>query len=438
MQPLSTEQQLQQLANDKLPARWGRYGLVLFVVIFMLWGSLMPIDSGVPAQGVIGIQSQRQSVQHQQGGVVKYLWAREGMYVAQGQRLLSLDNTQIQAELQQSQQQYIQFSARLARLLAERQQQDTTDFSQFDALKDLQNSHVQHAIQTQSTLLLARVQAAAIEQQLLSQGITAKKQEIQRQQAVIQSRQQQINLLSQEINAQHALINQAYVGQERLLQLEREKLEKQVEQDQAKLALAQQQANIHELTQQIGLKKVQYQQEIEREMSEVEQQLSVLAQEKISLQHRLQHTDIVAPASGQIVAQTIHTQGGVISAGQVLMDIVPTQQQVIVDAKVAPHLIEKVRLNQIAHVRLLALDSLNPVVEAKVIQISADQLVPNNNNPPYFAVRLVIDSQSLAKLKYQHISAGMPADVLFKTGERTFFRYLAEPLLKTFFFALRE
>lgn len=435
---LNTQQRLQQLAHDNKPARWGRYSLLTLLAIFILWGSFMPIDSGVPAQGVIGIQSQRQSVQHPQGGVVKHLFVHEGMYVAQGQQLLTLDNTQINADLQRAEQEYIQYSARLVRLLAERQHQAQADFRTQTALQEYNNPIIISAIQTQSALLQARVQGAELEQKVLQQRIAAKKIDSQRQQTIATQRQQQIDLLKQEIQAQQALIKQGFIGQERLLSLQREQLERQVEQNEAQLALSQQQADIAELTQQILLKKSQYQQEIEREMTEVEQQLVVLTQQKNSLQDRLQHTQIIAPASGMVVAQTIHTEGGVINAGQVLMDIVPTQNTIIVDAKVAPHLIERIQLNQMAHVRLTALDSLNPVVEATVISISADQLTPNNNMPPYFAVRLQINSQSLQKVKYQKISAGMPVDVLFKTGERSFFRYLAEPLLKTFFFALRE
>ncbi|MBL0231743.1 MAG: HlyD family type I secretion periplasmic adaptor subunit [Moraxellaceae bacterium] len=435
---LNTEQRLQELAHDNKPARWGRYSLLTLLAVFILWGSFMPIDSGVPAQGVIGIQSQRQSVQHPQGGVVKHLFVHEGMYVAQGQQLLALDNTQINADLQRAEQEYIQYSARLVRLLAERQHQAQADFRTQTALQEYNNPIIISAIQTQSALLQARVQGAELEQKVLQQRIAAKKIDSQRQQTIATQRQQQIDLLKQEIEAQQALIKQGFMGQERLLSLQREQLERQVEQNEAQLAMSQQQADIAELTQQILLKKSQYQQEIEREMTEVEQQLVVLTQQKNSLQDRLQHTQITAPASGVVVAQTIHTQGGVISAGQVLMDIVPTQNNIIVDAKVAPHLIEKIQLNQTAHIRLTALDSLNPVVEATVISISADQLTPNNNTPPYFAVRLQINTQSLQKVKYQKISAGMPVDVLFKTGERSFFRYLAEPLLKTFFFALRE
>ena len=435
---LNTQQRLQQLAHDNKPARWGRYSLLTLLAIFILWGSFMPIDSGVPAQGVIGIQSQRQSVQHPQGGVVKHLFVHEGMYVAQGQQLLALDNTQINADLQRAEQEYIQYSARLVRLLAERQHQAQADFRTQTALQEYNNPIIISAIQTQSALLQARVQGAELEQKVLQQRIAAKKIDSQRQQAIATQRQQQIDLLKQEIQAQQALIKQGFIGQERLLSLQREQLERQVEQNEAQLAMSQQQADIAELTQQILLKKSQYQQEIEREMTEVEQQLVVLTQQKNSLKDRLQHSQIIAPASGMVVAQTIHTEGGVISAGQVLMDIVPTQNNIIVDAKVAPHLIERIQLNQMAHIRLTALDSLNPVVEATVISISADQLTPNNNTPPYFAVRLQINPQSLQKVKYQKISAGMPVDVLFKTGERSFFRYLAEPLLKTFFFALRE
>lgn len=434
----NTQQRLEQLAQDNKPARWGRYSLLILLVVFILWGSLMPIDSGVPAQGVIGIQSQRQSVQHPQGGVVKHLFVREGMAVAQGQQLLSLDNTQINADLQRAEQEYIQYSARLVRLLAERQHQAQADFRTQTVLQEYNNPIIISAIQTQSALLQARVEGADLEQQLLQQRIAAKKMDTQRQQTIITQRQQQIDLLKQEIQAQQALTKQGFIGQERLLSLQREQLERQVEQNEAQLAINQQQADIAELKQQMLLKKSQYQQEIEREMTEVEQQLVVLAQQKTSLQDRLQHSMIVAPASGMIVAQTIHTQGGVINAGQVLMDIVPSQTEIVIDAKVSPHLIEKVQLNQKAHVRLTALDSLNPVVEATVVTISADQINPNNNTPPYFAVRLQINPQSLQTLKYQKISTGMPVDVLFKTGERSFFRYLAEPLLKTFFFALRE
>ncbi|HQV21887.1 MAG TPA: HlyD family type I secretion periplasmic adaptor subunit, partial [Agitococcus sp.] len=405
---------------------------------FMLWGLFVPIDSGVPAQGVIGIQSQRQSVQHPQGGVVQHLFVHEGMYVAQGQQLLRLDSTQIKAELQRAEQETIQYTARLARLLAERQQQSQTDFASVELLKDKHDETVKQAIQTQSALLYAKVKSIELEQQLLQQRIAAKKTQLQQQLTMVKARQAQIELLTQEINANQSLIAQGYTGQERALGLQREQLERQVEQQEAQLAISQHQADIAELSQQIMLTKTQYQQQVEREKSEVEQQLVVLNQQKIALQDRLKQSVIVAPASGVIVAQSIHTEGGVINAGQVLMDIVPSQTEIVVDAKVAPHLIEKVQLNQQAHIRLTALDSLNPVVEATVVTISADQINSNNNTPPYFAVRLQINPQSLQKLKYQKISAGMPVDVLFKTGERSFFKYLAEPLLKTFFFALRE
>jgi HlyD family type I secretion membrane fusion protein len=262
--------------------------------------------------------------------------------------------------------------------------------------------------------------------------------DIQRQQAITNSRQQQVALLAKEIDAHLALIKQGYNGQERLLELQREQLEKQDEQQQAQLMSVQLQADIRELKQQILLKQAQYQQDIEQEMTQVQERLTELAQQKASLADRLKHTQIIAPATGMVLSQTIHTQGGVVNAGQVLMDIVPPQQGFVVDAKVAPHLIEKIQLNQLAHIRLVALNSLNPVVDATVIYISPDQITPTNNNPAYFAVRLAIHPQSLKTLKYEKISAGMPVDVLLKTGERTFIRYLAEPLVKTLFFALKE
>lgn len=423
-QPPSVNQQLQQFADTQQANRWGRYVLLLFVIALLLWASLVPIDSGVPAQGVIGIEQQRQSVQHWQGGIVKQLLVKEGDQVQQGQLLLALDDTQIRADLQRAEQAYGQYQARLQRLLAEREQRSQI--------------HTQDNLNTQAALLIARQQTIALEKQVLTEQITSKKLDIQRQQAIANSRQQQVALLAKEIDAHLALIKQGYNGQERLLELQREQLEKQDEQQQAQLMSVQLQADIRELQQQILLKQAQYQQDIEQEMTQVQERLTELEQQKASLADRLKHTQVIAPATGMVVSQTIHTQGGVVNAGQVLMDIVPPQQAFVVDAKVAPHLIEKIQLNQTAHIRLVALNSLNPVVEAKVIYISPDQITPTNNNPAYFAVRLAINPQSLKSLNYQKISAGMPADVLLKTGERTFLHYLAEPLIKTLFFALKE
>ena len=427
-QPPSVNEQLQQFADTQQANRWGRYVLLLFVIALLLWASLVPIDSGVPAQGVIGIEQQRQAVQHWQGGIVKKLLVKEGDQVQQGQLLLALDDTQIRADLQRAEQAYGQYQARLQRLLAEREQRVSLT----------KTNHVEDDLNTQAALLTARQQTITLEKQVLTEQITSKKLDIQRQQAITNSRQQQVALLAKEIDAHLALIKQGYNGQERLLELQREQLEKQDEQQQAQLMMVQLQADIRELQQQILLRQAKYQQDIEQEMTQVQERLTELEQQKASLADRLKHTQIISPATGMVVSQMIHTQGGVINAGQVLMDIVPPQQGFVVDAKVAPHLIEKIQLNQLAHIRLVALNSLNPVVEAKVIYISPDQITPTNNSPAYFAVRLVINPQSLKSLKYQKISAGMPAEVLLKTGERTFIHYLAEPLLKTLFFALKE
>ena len=105
-QPPSVNQQLQQFADTQQANRWGRYILLTFMIALLLWASLVPIDSGVPAQGVIGIEQQRQAVQHWQGGIVKQLLVKEGDQVQQGQLLLALDDTQIRADLQRAEQSY--------------------------------------------------------------------------------------------------------------------------------------------------------------------------------------------------------------------------------------------------------------------------------------------------------------------------------------------
>lgn len=437
-QPQSTDQQLEAIANYSHQAKWGRYGLGVFLLMFILWASTMPLDSGVPAQGVIGIQSQRQSVQHQYGGVIKRLLVTEGSRVTKGQLLIELENTQIEAELVRATQQLTQYSAKYARLLAERQHLPNVDFSAQPMLKNDQEATVSATINTQKAFFQARAASLNLQAQVVAERIKSKRLEIKRQQSLVIGRQQQAKLLSTEIASHQALLTQQYVSQERLFELERQLSDVAIGQQQAQLAISQAQAEIAELENQNLLQTAQFQRDVENEMADVQQQMVVLEQQRQSLSDQLAHTRIQAPAAGVVVGQVIHTLGGVALEGQVLMDIVPDESLIVVDAKVAPHLIEKIQLNQNAHIRLLALDSLNPVVEGVVTRISADQLINTNTGEAYFSVRVAINRQSLQKLQYKKLSTGMPVEVLFKTGERTFFRYLAEPLLRTFFFALRE
>lgn len=437
-QPQNTDQQLEAIANYSQPATWGRYGLGIFLLLFILWASLMPIDSGVPAQGVIGIQSQRQSVQHQYGGVVKRLLVSEGSRVNKGQLLLELESTQMRADLTRVSQELIQYSAKYARLLSERQHLNAINFKAQPQLQDSQDTAVQAAINTQTAFFHARAASLTLQSAVVAERIKSKRIEIKRQQSLVTGRQQQAQLLSTEIASHRALLTQQYVSQERLFELERQLSDVSVGQQQAQLAISQAQADIAELESQSALQTVQFQRDAENEMADVQQQMVILAQQRVSLLDQIAHTHILAPAAGVVVGQVIHTQGGVALEGQVLMDIVPDDSLIVVDAKVAPHLIENIQLHQNAHIRLLALDSLNPVVDGVVTRISADQLINSNTGEAYFSVRVAINQQSLQKIQYKKLSAGMPVEVLFKTGERTFFRYLAEPLLKTFFFALRE
>jgi len=173
-QPKSTDQQLDDIANYTQPAKWGRYGLGFFFLLFLLWAGTMPIDSGVPAQGIIGIESKRQSVQHQHGGVVKRLLVTEGRRVAKGQVLLELDDTQIVADLARATHELTQFSAKNARLLAERQQLTSIDFRTQPILANMQDQTVQAAIHTQSAFFNARANALRLESQVVAERIKSK------------------------------------------------------------------------------------------------------------------------------------------------------------------------------------------------------------------------------------------------------------------------
>ncbi|MBD3816964.1 MAG: HlyD family type I secretion periplasmic adaptor subunit [Halothiobacillus sp.] len=423
-------------ANPTSTIRVGIFIILFGFVGFLAWAALAPLDAGVTASGTVAVESKRKTIQHLSGGIVEDILVRDGDHVKKGDVLIRLNRTQIEAQLLITRNQLISIKAIEARLLAERIGKPPV----FDdpLLSDRSNSVVLESIETQSSLFNSRMRTLAGEQSILDANIKAQRQQIDGLRALEQGKAEQMRLLREELDSLRALFEKGYVPRNRIFELERAVAEISAQRSVDIANIGRAQSSLNE----VQLRKLQSEQEfrkdVESQLTNIQKEAATLSERLAALEDELAHVEIRSPVDGIVVGLKVHTLGGVIRAGEPILDIVPENDALIVEARIQPHLIEKVAPGLDAMVRFVALDSMNPVVNGKVDSVSADILTDPHTGFPYYSARISIPPDELMRLKYDRINPGMPVDVVIKTGERSLLEYLLKPIANHVFMAFRE
>lgn len=436
--PLRPKPAEEALASD--PSSFTRLG-VIFILVgfvgFLLWAAFAPLDAGVTARGTITVEGKRKTIQHLTGGIIQEILVKEGDKVKKGQTLLRLERVQIEAQQQITQTQLVSAKALEIRLLAERADDPAPSFNDYPVLQNSKGPSVREAIKTQTALFKTRRQAQEGQLSILDTTIEGLQQQLQGLEAQEKSRADQTRILNEQLASLRPLYKKGYVPRDKIFDLERAVAETSA-QHSANLADA---GRTRAALNEARLKKLQinqdFRKDIETQLAETQRDASALSEKLTALNDEVTRTEIRAPTDGIVVGLNFHTIGGVIRAGDPILDIVPQGEALVIDAQIMPHLIEKVTQGMPAAVRFVALDRMNPVVEGKVINVSPDILVEKNGQP-YYAARISIPQEEMLKLKYDRIDPGMPVDVVIKTGERTMLAYLLRPLYDSMFLSLHE
>lgn len=424
-------------SNPQPVVRLGLAVILLGFVGFLLWAALAPLDAGVTASGTVVVESKRKTIQHLTGGIVQQILVKDGDKVVKDQVLLRLDPTQLEAQRMITRNQLITAKAVQARLLAERNGAAEPRFDD-PILADRADPMVKEAITTQLGLFKSRRQTIQGQRAILDASIKGLEQQISGLEALEKGKAAQAKLLQEELDALRTLFEKGYVPRNRIFELERAIADISARRSSDLADIGRAQSALNELR----LKKIQLEQEfhkeVEAQLTEVQRDAASLGERLVALEDELSKVDIRAPNDGIVVGLNIHTIGGVIRPGEAILDLVPEGDPLIIEARIMPHLIEKVAVDLPALVRFVALDSLNPVVEGKVIGVSADILTDKTTGLPYYAAKISVPQEEMLKLKYERINPGMPVDVVIKTGERSLLEYLLRPLLSHMFMALKE
>lgn len=416
------------------PGRAGRIGwwaLGLGLLVILLWAAFAPLDEGVPAQGLVAIDTKRKAVQHLSGGIVKEVLVHEGSKVTEGEVVARLDDVTAKANFEAIRQRYLGMLAMQGRLLAEQGGLSTITYHP-DLKAASTDPLIRQQMLTQEQLFASRRAGLRADLQSMEETIRGQEGLIQSYEGMLANRKNQGALLTEELNNTRGLVKDGYAPRNRLLELERMVAE-------TNTALAELQGNvvrarqsILETRQRMISRQQDFRKDVEGQLADVGREVLADAEKFRALQDDFGRMEIRAPASGQVVGLTVQTTGAVISPGQKLMDIVPENEPLLLETKVAPHLIDRVHAGLPVDVRFSAFShSPQLVVGGKVVSVSGDLLTdPGPGGASYYLARVAVTPDGLKKLGQRRMQPGMPVDVVFKTGERSLLTYLLHPLTK--------
>jgi len=421
------------------PALAGVGVIAFFVLVGVLWGGSAPIAGAAIAPGIVSPDGQRRTIQHLEGGIIHQLLVSGGDYVTQGQPLVVLEETQALADFQRILSQRRTYAAMQARLEAEQALAEEITFPDW-LIAEADSSGVTEIIATQQTLFQTRRIAQEGRASILRQRIAQLDEEIIGLESQIDSQNRQLSLIASEVEDVQELVNRGLERRTRLLALQRQAADIEGARGSNQAGVARARQSIGETDLQILNLNTDRQDEIANELNQVRFERAGVEQEFLSTQDVLARTSITAPISGLVVQIRFTTVGGVVRPGEAIMDIVPQEEELLIDAHVSPIDIDAVTAGMSARIILTAYSQRRlPRIDGIVRSISADRLVDEATGQPYFLARVAVNPEELAALEGQvTLTAGMPAEVYILTGERTAFEYLMEPIIQSFRRAFRE
>jgi HlyD family type I secretion membrane fusion protein len=392
------------------------------------WASTAPIAQAVVANGSVKVDSNRKRVQHQEGGTVREIYVRDGDRVDAGEVLVRLDATRAEASLGIVNSSYDAELARSARLASERDGLSTIKFPPH--LTDRAGDPaVDELLKLQTQLFEARRNSLEAGIEILASQITQLRAKQEGTQSLLNALDGQATLVDEEMEKLRSLFGKGFVDQSRLRALQIEKVRIVGERGDTASEIAGTKTAIAEKRQEILQVRYGFQQTVADELREAQAATLDLKERLDAASHVVDHIDIRAPVDGIVVSLAVFSEGEVVRPGDVVLELVPLDEALTIEAKVRLMDIDNLVIGQQADVRFTAFDSRNtPVLQGHVDYISADALEDQRTGQGYFKIKVNIATEELEELGEQVLLPGMPADVIIKTGERTVLQYVFKPI----------
>jgi HlyD family type I secretion membrane fusion protein len=426
------------------PANWSKLvnvglGFVVSVLgVFFLWAFFARLDGAAVAQGTVSVESSRKTVQHLEGGIVRDILVRDGVLVQKGAVLIRLDPTRIDSASELYRTQLAAALAQEARLLSEREMKEelilpaaVTDVAYNPVVaRAIEDQQRQFTVKRESVLQAVQVAAAQIAQAVKE----AEQNDIDHETAKTIAEN-----LKREVEGVQYLFDRNLVALPRLTGLQRELSRVGGVIANTEAGKVRLQDKIHELTVRRDQVAQNYRQDAAAQLGDLQKSIAELRQQSVVANDSQQRVDIRAPITGVVQQMRIFTVGGVARPGDPLLDIVPTSDDLLIRARVSPLDADRVTVDMTAEVRFPSFRALGlPVISGRVAAISRDRLLDDMTKEPYFDAQISVGRKEVPVTIAEKLSAGMPAEVVIPTGERTVMNYLVAPVTERFYSSMRE
>jgi len=411
-----------------------RHTLAGLVIVIVLtggvggWAGTMTLSGALIAQGSVVVDSNVKKVQHPTGGIVGELRVRDGDRVKQGDIVVRLDDTVTRANLAIVTKGLDELNARKARLESERDGTDTVKFPA-SLLDRADDPDVAALLDGERKLFALRSTARTGQKAQLRQRVEQLNEEVRGLKAQRESKEKETKLIEREKEGVTDLWKQKLVPLTKLTELERAAVRLEGEAGQLVAQAAQAAGKISETELQIIQIDRDLSSEVAKETREIDGKIGEFVERKVTAEDQLKRVDIRAPQDGMVFQSNVHTVGGVITAGDAIMMIVPDADNLTVEAKVNPQDIDQVRTGQTALLRLSAFNQrTTPEIFGTVTRISADATTDQRTGQTYYTIRIGMPADEVAKLGEVRLVPGMPVEAFVQTGDRTMISYLVKPL----------
>lgn len=409
-------------------------GLIVVTLFFgglATWSIAVPLETGAVATGTVVVEGRRQTVQHLEGGIAGEILVEEGSKVEAGQVLIRLDDVRAQSERDTFRNRLARALAREARLIAERDQAENVTFP--EAIQSL----IQTAAEREEVHAgEARIHAARVlflqqQEKLAEQQIAQINEEIKGLRQEINAQDRQLSLIAEELQDLKTLLDKGHATNTRYLELSRESAEIDGARARNVSAIARAEQQIQEAKLSILETQTQFLNEVVIELRDVRQEIADLKDSLRAAEDVIDRLDVIAPVAGFVVDLALVTPGGIIAPGEPILDIVPSDDSFVVEAKVQPTDIDIVRPGLSAEVQLTVFkqDEVAPIF-GTVLSVAADATSDERSGETYYVTRVSLPDPAAGEIGVD-LYQGMPADILIVTGERTVLSYLVDPLVRT-------
>ncbi|MGR4865429.1 HlyD family type I secretion periplasmic adaptor subunit [Caulobacter sp. LARHSG274] len=416
-----------------------------FFVGFLGWAALAPLDAGAYAHGVVAVAGNRQAVQNREGGVVTAIRVKEGQAVAKDQILVELSASELRASERGMTGEMLTLLAQRARLVAERD--GHPDFGpppEFANLAPEDKPLAEDALRLQRQQFQARRSSLNTQRGVLNQRILQLGQQTNGAERQLDANREQQKLITEELTGVQELASRGYAPKTRVLALQRNAASLTGEDGAYRAQIARSNETIGETRLQILSLERQMMEEVSGQLRDLQVRLDDLQPKVLAAREQLARATVRAPSSGRVVGLDVFTVGGVVAPGQTLMEIVPQDRRLVIQAKVSPNDADDLHPGQRTQIRFTSLHERDlPLLNGTLTELSADSFTDEKTGAQYFRAEVAAPPEELDKIRQVRgaqtgLQAGLPVEVLVPLRKRSALAYLLEPLTQTFWRMGRE